>query len=125
MWEQLAKIFGKKDDLKSYQLENELISLNLGNSETINEFFTKFMHLVPQLKQCEVEKKYDEIIISNLSKLGLDYFVFVSTFHIENLIILNWKMLTLNAFIESLTNEHDKLVQMGSLRYSKDQDLFT
>ena len=33
-------------------------------------------------------------------------------------------MSTLNAFIESLTNEHDKLVQMGIIRYSKDEALF-
>ena len=33
-------------------------------------------------------------------------------------------MLTLNAFIESLTNEHDKLVQMGIIKNSKDQALF-
>ena len=32
-------------------------------------------------------------------------------------------MLTLNAFIEYLTNEHDKLVQMGIIRSSKYQAL--
>ena len=35
-----------------------------------------------------------------------------------------WKMSTLNAFIESLTNEHEKLFQMGIIRNSKDQALF-
>ena len=50
--------------------------------------------------------------------------MFVSTFHIGKLTISNWKMPTLNAFIKSLTNEHDKLVQMGSMRSSKDQALF-
>ena len=34
-------------------------------------------------------------------------------------------MSTLNAFIESVTNEHDKLVQMGIIRSSKDQALFS
>ena len=33
-------------------------------------------------------------------------------------------MSTLNAFIESLTNEHGNLVQMGIIRTSKDQALF-
>ena len=33
-------------------------------------------------------------------------------------------MPTLNAFIESLTNEHDKLAPMGSMIFSKDQALF-
>ena len=99
-----------------------MISLNPGNFETINEFFTKFKHSVLQLQQCEVEKKYDQLILYILSKLWPYYFV--STFHTENITIPNWKMSTLNAFIESLTNEHDKLIQMGSLRSSKDQYLF-
>ena len=34
-------------------------------------------------------------------------------------------MPTLNAFIESLTNEHDKLAQMGIIRSSKDQAPFS
>ena len=50
--------------------------------------------------------------------------MFVSTFHTGKLTIPNWKMPTLNAFIESLTNDHDKLVHMVSIRSSKDKDLF-
>ena len=101
-----------------------MISLNLCNFETMNGVFTKFKHLVLQLKQCKVEKEDDQHILSILSKLGLDYYVFVSTFHTGNLTIPNWKMPTLNAFIESLTNEHDKLVQMGIIGSSKYQSLF-
>ena len=35
----------------------------------------------------------------------------------------NCKIPTLNSFIESLTHEHDKLIQMGIIRSSKDQAL--
>ena len=35
----------------------------------------------------------------------------------------NWKIPTLNSFIESLTQEHDKLIQMGIIRSSRDQAL--
>ena len=96
----------------------------MGNFETINEFFTKFKHLVLQLKQCEVEKEDDKIILSIFLKIGPNYSILVSTFHTKKITIPNWKMPTQNAFTESLTNEHDKLVQMGSMRSSKDQDLF-
>ena len=34
-------------------------------------------------------------------------------------------MPTLNSFIESLTREHDKLIQMGIIQYSRDQVLVT
>ena len=76
----------------------------------MNEFFTKFKHIVLLLKQCKVEKVDDQLILSILSKIGADYSVFVSTFHAGNLTTPGWKMPTLNAFIESLTSEHDKLV---------------
>ena len=49
---------------------------------------------------------------------------FVSTFHARKLITLGWNMPTLNAFIESLTSEHDKLVHMGIIRSSHDQALY-
>ena len=35
----------------------------------------------------------------------------------------NWKMPTLKSFIESLTQEHDKLIQMEIIRSSIDQEL--
>ena len=59
VWDKLASLFDKQDDLRIYQLENELISLHLGNFETLSAFFTKFKHLVFQLKLCEVEKEDD------------------------------------------------------------------
>ena len=95
------------------QLENELISLHLANFETLNDFFTKFKNLVFQLKLCKVEKEGDQLILSILFKIGADYSFFVSTFHSVKLSTPNWKMPTLNSFIESLTQEHDKLIQMG------------
>ena len=35
----------------------------------------------------------------------------------------NWRMPTLNSFIESVTQEHDKLIQMGIIQSSRDQAL--
>ena len=87
-------------------------------------FFTKFKHIVLLLKQCKVEKEDDQVILAILSKLGDDYSVFVSTFHVGKLTTPGWKMPSLNAFIESLTSENDKLVQMGIIRSSHDQSLY-
>ena len=85
-----------------------MISLNPGSYETRNDFFTKFKHLVLQLKQCKVEKEDDQLIPDILSKLGPD-----------------WKIPSLDAFIKTLINEHENLVQMGILKSSKDQALFS
>ena len=73
IWDQLATLFDNQDDLRIYQLENEPISLNPGNFKTMNDFFTKFKHLVLQLKQCKVEKEDDQLIQSILSKLGANH----------------------------------------------------
>ena len=66
-------MFDKQDDLRIYQLENELISLHPANFESLDDFFTKFKHLVIQLKLCKVEKEDDQLILAILSKLGADY----------------------------------------------------
>ena len=49
--------------------------------------------------------------------------MFVSTFCVGKLTTPGWKIPSLNAFIESLTSEHDKLVQMGIIISSCDQAL--
>ena len=110
IWDKLKTLYGKHDDLRVYQLENELMSLQPSNFETLNDFFTNFKHIVLLLKQYNVEKEDDQITLTILSKLGADYSVFVSTFHAGKLTTPGWKMPTLNAFIESLTCGHDKLV---------------
>ena len=59
IWYNLASLFDKQDEMRVHQLENELISLNPSNFETMNEFFTKFKNLIYQLKQYKVEKEDD------------------------------------------------------------------
>ena len=54
VWDKLASLFDKQNDLRVYQLENELISLHPSNFKTLNDFFTKFKSLVFELKLCKV-----------------------------------------------------------------------
>ena len=58
-----------------------------------------------------------------LSKLGPEYSVFVSTFHATKLTSQTWNIPKLAKFMESLTQEQDKLVIMGNIKHSKDQAL--
>ena len=48
--------------LRVYQLEIELMSLQPSNFEALNDFFTKFKHIVLLLMQCKVEKEDDQLI---------------------------------------------------------------
>ena len=58
-----------------------------------------------------------------ISKLGPDYVVLVSTLHATKLTAQAWKMPKLTELMESLTQEQDKLVMMGTIKPSKYQAL--
>ena len=74
IWDKLEALYRKHDDLRVYQLENELMSLQPSNFETLNDFFTKFKHTILLLKHYKVEKEDDQLILAILSKLGADFF---------------------------------------------------
>ena len=57
VWEKLVEIFGKIDEMKAHQIENELISLSPSSFKSLQLYFSKFKALLLQLKQCGVEKK--------------------------------------------------------------------
>ena len=57
VWEIIEEIFGKTDEMRGHQINNELISLNPSSFESLQLYFTKFKALVLQLKQCGIEKE--------------------------------------------------------------------
>ena len=60
--------------------------------------------------------------MSILSKLGQEFFVFVSKFHSGKLTLRNWEMPSPASFMESLTQDQDNLFQMGTIK-DKDKSL--
>ena len=88
-WLKLQTLFGKIDELRGHQLENELISLSPPHFDTIQYFFTNFKSLLLQLKKCGIEKKEDQLILSILLKLGPEFLVFSNTFHSRKLTLWN------------------------------------
>ena len=50
VWEKLEELFGKIDEMRGHQLENELISLSPSSFESLQLYFSKFKALVLQLK---------------------------------------------------------------------------
>src|SRR5713101_7722558 len=92
VWEKIVEIFGKTNQMRGHQIENELISLSPNSFESLQLYFSKFKALVLQLKQCGIEKKDDQLVLAILSKLGPDYSMFVSTFYATKLTARAWKM---------------------------------
>ena len=125
VWLRLEALFGKTNELRGHQLKNEIITFSPMHFDTIQEFCIKFKYLVLQLKQCGIKKKEEKLILLILSKLGPEYSLFVSTFHSSKLAIRNWQILSLARFMESLTQEKHKLVQMGTIKARKYQALAT
>ena len=72
------------------------MSLQYSNFKTLNDFFTKFKHIVLLLKQCKVEKEDDQLILTILSKIGANYLVFVSAFRAGKLKTPGCKMSSLS-----------------------------
>ena len=90
--------------MRGHQIENDLISLSPSSFKSLQLYFYKFKALVLQLKQCGIEKKEEKLVLAILSKLGHNYSMFVSTFHVTKLIARSWKISKLAKFMKSLTH---------------------
>ena len=100
-----------------------MVSLHPSSFETIEQFFSKFKSLVLQCRQCGIERKDEQNLLSILSKLGPKYSVYVTMFHSKDESFPDWKLPSLDSFSESLIKEQDKLIWMGVIQTSKDQAL--
>jgi hypothetical protein len=84
--------------------------------------FTKYKDLFSQLKACGIDESKEEkqMVITILSKIGLECSVFLSTFHSVRLASrATYTMPSLESFIKSLMQEQTKLINMGKIKGSK------
>jgi hypothetical protein len=62
-------------------------------------------------------KEEKQMVLTILSNLGTEFYVFISTFHTVRFASRStWKMPSLEDFIESLTQEQTKLMNMGAIK---------
>jgi hypothetical protein len=118
-WKILEGIFDKHDDMRGHMLEVELLTLDPKSFDNIQYFLTKFKDLLSQLKACRVDKSAEEkqMVLTILSNIGTEFSVFISTFHTVKLASgATWKMPSLEDFIESLTQDQTKLINMGAIK---------
>jgi hypothetical protein len=105
--------------MRGHMLEVELLTLDPKSFDNIQDFFTKFKDLLLQLKACGVDKLKEEkqMVLTILSKIGPKLSLFVSIFHtIRFTSGATWKMPSLEDFIESLTQDQTKLINMGVIK---------
>jgi hypothetical protein len=108
--------------MRGHMLEMEFLTLDPKSLENIQDFFTKFKDLLSQLKACRVDKSKEkkQMVLTILSKIGHEFFVFMSTFYSFRFTSrATWIMPSLEDFIESLTREQTKLINMGKIKGPK------
>ena len=80
-WEKLNSIFGIKNEIQTFQLENELLTLDPSNFPSMKDYLSRFKTLKLLLEGCKITKEEEPLIYGILAKLPPTYSVFVSTFH--------------------------------------------
>jgi hypothetical protein len=112
--------------LRGHILEVELLTLDPKRFDNIQYFFTKFKDLLSQLKACGVDKSKEKkhMVLTILSNIGPKLFVFISTIHsVRFTSRATWKIPSLEDFIESLTQEKTKLINMGTIKGPREHAL--
>ena len=72
VWENIETLFGNIDEIWGHQIKNEMISFIPSIFESLQVYFSKFKALFLHLKQCEIEKKDEKIVLGILSNLDID-----------------------------------------------------
>jgi hypothetical protein len=108
--------------MRGHMLQVELLTLDRKSFDNIQDFFTKFMDLLSQLKSCGLDKWKEEkqMVLTILSKIGPEFSLFVSTFHIVRFSSgATWKMPSLKDFFKSFTQEQTKLINIVQIKGPK------
>ena len=119
-WEKLNSIFGIKNEIRAFQLENELLTLDPSNFPSMEDYLSRFKTLKLLLESCKISKGEEPLIYDILAKLPLAYSVFVSTFHYTREAHINvgtlYKAPSLHTFSDSLVREQEKTVHLGLIK---------
>jgi hypothetical protein len=112
--------------MRGYILDVEFLTLDPKIFNNLQDFFTNYKDLLLQIKACGVYKYKEEkqTVLTILSNIGPKFSMFVSTFHLVKFSSrTTWNMPSLKEFIESLTQEQTKLINMGKIKGPKEHAL--
>ena len=70
-WEQLEFVFGKHNEIRGHQLENELISLNPNDFLCIQDYLSKYKNFRLLCAECKIKKEDKQCIYHILQNLNL------------------------------------------------------
>jgi hypothetical protein len=80
----------------------------------LGDYLSKFKTLRILCEECKIKMEEERCIYLVLYKLGIAYFMFVSTFYaMREALGKYYEKPTLESFFSSLIREEDKLIQLG------------
>ena len=118
-WEKLKTLYGTRDEVRGYQIDNDLMNLDPKNFDNIQDYITKVNDLREQCKACGIDKDI-QLVYNTMKKLGPDYASFVSSFHTHRLTMgSTYTTPSFASFSEMFIHEQKKLISMGLIKSSK------
>ena len=105
-WDKHATFYGKVDEEKGFQIEDDLLILDPNNFDTIQDFITKANEHRALLKDCGNPMKDEKLIHHILKRLPSKYASFFLSFNTHKLTMgSSYQKPTFDAFAEMLIVE--------------------
>ena len=125
-WEKLEGLYGKVDEEKGFQIEDDLLLLDPKNFDTIQDYVNKANELRALLKDCGNPMKDDILIHHILKRLPSKYAYFFLSYNTHRLTMGSaFTKPSFDVFTEMLMLEKSKLIDMEIIKSSKSTTLLT
>ena len=105
-WDKLEQLYGKVDEEKGFQVEDDLLLLDPKNYDTIQDYIIKVNEHRALLKDCGNPMKDDRLIHHILKKLPSEYANFVLSFNTHRLTMgFSYQKPSFDGFVDMLIVE--------------------
>ena len=123
-WDKLAALYGKVDEEKGFQIEDDLLLMDPKNFDTIQDYIIKANEYRALLKDCRNPIKDEKLIHHILKRLPSEYASFVSSYNTHRLTMGSaYQKPTFDDFVEMFIVEQSHLMNLGLLTTSKTKAL--
>ena len=123
-WDKFASLYAKVDKARGFELDENLMSLDPKEFDTIQDYITKAHELRSMVKDCGITIEDEKLIYNLMRKLPPKYASFVLSFNTHKLTLgSSYTMPSFGSFTEMLMLEQSHLMIMGVLKSSKSKEL--
>ena len=118
-WDKFSNLYVKVDKARGFELDENLMSLDPKDFDTIQDYITKTHELRSMVKDCGITIEDEKLIYNLMRKLPPEYASFASSFNTHKLTLgSSYTMPSFDSFTEMLMAEQSNLMSMGILKSS-------